>query len=65
MKYSSLVSQIQNFMEDDSTELSNSINDMLFKLSIVIGLKPQAVRIVQKSIIARLFFFIIILLNNL
>ena len=29
MNYASLVSQIQNFMEDDSTELSNSINDII------------------------------------
>ena len=29
MNYSSLVSQIQNFLEDDSTELSNSINDII------------------------------------
>jgi len=29
MNYASLVSNIQNFMEDDSTELSNSINDII------------------------------------
>lgn len=29
MNYTSLVSQIQNYMEDDSTELSNSINDII------------------------------------
>ena len=29
MNYSSLVSQIQNFLEDDSTDLSNSINDII------------------------------------
>ncbi len=29
MNYASLVSQIQNFTEDDSTELSNSINDII------------------------------------
>ena len=29
MNYSSLVSQIQNFTEDDSTELSNEINNII------------------------------------
>ena len=29
MNYASLVSNIQNFMEDDSTELSNCINDII------------------------------------
>ena len=29
MNYSSLVSQIQNFSEDDSTELSNEINNII------------------------------------
>ncbi len=29
MNYATLVSNIQNFMEDDSTELSNSINDII------------------------------------
>ena len=36
MNYTSLVSQIQNFMEDDSTELSNSINDIIYKQKVMI-----------------------------
>tara|TARA_R110001583_G_scaffold77295_1_gene210538 strand:- start:37 stop:663 length:627 start_codon:yes stop_codon:yes gene_type:complete len=36
MNYSSLVSQIQNFMEDDSTELSNSINDIIAQAEAMI-----------------------------
>jgi len=31
MNYSSLVSQIQNFSEDDSTELSNEINNIIIQ----------------------------------
>ena len=31
MNYSSLVSQIQNFTEDDSTELSNEINNIILQ----------------------------------
>ena len=49
MNYSSLVSQIQNFSEDDSTELSNEINNIIAQAEEMIFQRLPSLPCFRKS----------------